>query len=320
MNKVSILIYKMDLTQYARGQALTSTDSSISLRPPLMSIEENSTSPMLIDSSDRISGDQFNFTCDLGSAVNRVRYVVLRSIMVPKISNCHLGNNSFSIKHQAIITGPINIPVGFYNTTTISNALTQVINAAFVSSGVVDTVTTSFDSLTRSFSISSVGGLNFFIISDDGLNLITYGKHFIPFASEPSANVPSSPIVYSSTASMLPTRYFILQSRSLFQWQYGRSIISSTDVQVSNAFAIIDLANMYTGDDFSISIPYTGIYTSINVDGDRMSSLNHTNILNRFIDISIKDGWKRDVSTFYALPSPRPESPLGLVLNFKVTF
>jgi hypothetical protein len=297
-------------------------DGRISSRPPLMSVEENSKALLLVDSSDRVAGTSpFDFSVDLLSSLPRVRYLTLKKITLPQVNNIHSGNNSLRIKSSLGTTNIITLDPGFYNTSTLANELTSKINAQFVVDAIADTVTTVFDPIQRNFSISSVGGNNMFIIGDDSTTLIQYGEHLVPFESEPEANVPSSSVIYSGVAAMLPSRYFLITSSALTKNQYQRSIISSSTRQLGNLIAVVDLCNLYTPQDFDIGVPYTGVYQTVDVDGTRLSLMNSQDGLERLIDFQILDGYKRDVASFYNLQAPAPTTTkLSVVMNFEISY
>ena len=290
--------------------------------PPLVSVEQSSSSILLIDSSDRSNNqtDPFNFTIDLQSSIPRARFVRLKKVILPKINNVNNGNNTFVIKTTLGTTGIITLQTGMYNTTSIANELVSKINAGYVAAGIVDTVTVSFDSITRSFSITSVGSVSFFI--EETSDFIVYGDNLIPFESEPLANVPSKNTIYSGPAAMLSTRYFIVRSTLMSEYQFGRSIISSKNRQMSNVIAIIDVSGIYSPADWDISSPFKGIYVSLNTDSEYISVQNPQDLLTQYLDFSIYDGYKRELSTLYNLASPPhpSQNKLSIVMVFEVIY
>jgi hypothetical protein len=274
---------------------------------------------MLLDSSDRVAGTPFSFVCNMGSNINRARFIRLQKIVLPKFNNVNTGNNTFRIKSALGTTGIITLTPGFYNTTSLSNEITAQINARFVTDGFADTFVTAFDPITRSFSITSVGVNNFFIIRDS--LLIEFGETLVPFVSELEATAVASAVVYSGVAAMLPTRYLILTSSSLSRNQFERSIVSSTTRQLSNVIAVIDLADIYNPQDWSIGAPFSGVYETILVDGGPISVQNSQDALMQYIDISILDGYKRNIGDLYNLSAPNPTSTtLSVNLIFEVIY
>lgn len=294
-------------------------DGRTNYLPPLVSVEKNSRSTLLIDSSDRLSGNSFDFVCDLQSNVPRARYVRLKKVIVPKLNNVNAGNNTFRIKHAGGTTGVITLTPGLYNTTTIANELTTQINAAFVAAAIVDTVTVSFNTITRAFTITSVGANNMFII-DDG-DLITFGQYLIPFESEPEANAPSASVIYSGVAAMLSCRYFIITSQGMTKYQYGRSIISSSTRQTSDVVGIIDVSDVYVWADWDVGVPFKGVYSTLEVEGEPISVMNSQDQMERYLDFKILDGFKRDIGTLYNLTAPYPTTTtLSIVMVFEIIF
>ena len=300
-----------DLTQTLVGNTLSG-------RPPITSVEKGPRSCMVVDSEDKLYGNPFAFTVDLGYNLSKARYIQLKKVIVPKLNNVNGGNNTFVIKHALGTTGTITIPTGMYNTTTVANTLTSVINAAFVTAAIVDTVTTSFDTTKRAFTISSVLGLNLFIV--DSGDFIKYGKTLIPFQSEPLANTPSTSVIYSGTAAMLPGRYIVVSSSALCMHQFGRSILSTPD-KPSDVVGIIDVSDVYEAVDFDISIPFKGIYRPIKAEAYQIPVMNSGNEMVRHIDLRLTDGYGRDLSRLFNLTAPYPiETALSVVLIFEIVF
>lgn len=293
---------------------------SLHHRKDPVTTESASTSTLLLDTSDRVSGSPFQAFFDLGSNLLRVRYVQLDKVILPKLNNVNAGNNTFRIKHVLGTTGVITLTPGMYNTTSIANELTAKINTAYVLAGIVDTVTVAFDTITRTFSIQSVNVLDFFIIDEDTSLFVRFGGTLIPFANEPEANIPSSDTIYSGIAAMLPTRYLMISSAALTQQQYGRSMVSSRSKPTS-LLGIVDIADVYKAIDFDVSIPYKGIYQTLKVESDKIPQFISGNELIRTIDINVYDGFGRNIGEFYTLQSPLPvTSTLSAVMIFKIYF
>ena len=288
-------------------------DGKLGYIPPLVSTESNSRSVMVIDSDDRLSGNPFAFVVDLQSNVPRARYVRLMKAIVPKLNNVNRGNNTLVIKTALGTTGTITIPSGMYNTNSMANEITAQINAAYALAGILDTVTTSFDTISRSFTITSVGGVAFFI--SDASAFILFGKNLVPFPSEPLANVPSTTSITSETAGMLSTRYFSVLSDGITKYQYSRSIVSSTTRQLSNICGVIDLANIYQPEDWDITAPYKGIYETVEVNGAYISVMNPQDQLERHLDVELIDGFGRSLNELFNVATA-----LSVVMIFEILF
>ena len=197
-------------------------------KPCLFTVEFGDSVNVLIDGKDAINGSDnpFNFTVDLRTNLYRVRNIKVSKCIIPKINNITPFNNSIQIKHALGTTSVFTLQPAFYNTTTLSNELTTKINAQFVIDGIVDTVTTTYDPITKTFSISSVGGNNMFIV--DTSTFYLYGKYCCAFPAEPVANAPSSSVIYGSMAGMIYTRYLTVHSEQLNYYSFGDSLTSDS--------------------------------------------------------------------------------------------
>jgi hypothetical protein len=285
--------------------------------PCLFQMESPSSVNMLIDSKDRTNGNDARFQVDLKYRLPRPRYVTLKKVIIPKIPNVTSLNNGIRINHEKGLTDTFYIPPGIYNTTDLANTLTAVINAAFAAVGILDTVTTTYSVITRSFSIQSVSPFYFFII--DTSTFILRGEFLVPFASQPITDVPSSSVVYSGIAGMLYTRYLTISSDSLTQNSFSSSILSRVG-QPNNIIGLVDIADIYTADDFDVSKPFTSLYRTLDVDGPKLSVMTGARTLNSNIDITITDGYGYCLEEALNLGPPFPENKLGLVLMFIIDF
>lgn len=285
--------------------------------PYLVQTEEGSSISVLVDSKDRISGSASDFRASFRHRVPRVRYIELQKCILPKIPNVNPNNYSIQIKHDLGTTQIFNLPTGIYNTTTLANQLTSSINAQFVIDGIADTVTCTYDPNTRTFSISSVGGDNFFIV--DSCSFITYGQWLAPFESQPISDAPSKTVIYSGIASMLYTRYITVASQALNSFSYGSSVTSRAS-QPTRMVGVVDLCDIYTAADFDISVPYSGVYKTLSVDGCRLSVANSQRSLVEEVDISVQDEYGLVLDTALSLGAPYPANKLGLVFIFDCSF
>lgn len=291
-------------------------DKGLSL-PYLMQTEEGSSINALIDSKDRISGTPSNFRASFRHRVSRTRYLQLTKAMIPKIPNVNPNNYTLQIKHALGTTATFNLPTGIYSVTSLANQLTTSINAAFVAAAIGDTVTCTYDQDTRNFSISSVGVNAFFIVNT--CSFITRGYWLAPFESEALAAVPSKTTIYSGISSMLYTRYLTVASQALNAFSYGSSVTSRAS-QPQQIVGIIDLCDIYTVDDFDVSIPYTAVYQTLMVDGCRINVANPQKSLIEEVDIAVQDEYGTLLDDSMYLGATYPTNNLGLVFIFKVNF
>jgi hypothetical protein len=225
--------------------------------PCLVTVENPSSVQILVDSKDSINpgDDPFRFTIDLTTNLYRGRSIRCVKAILPKIPNITVLNNQIQIKHDLGTTAVFSLQPAFYNTSSLSNALTSAINAAFVTAGIGDTVVTSFDPITRTFSITSTGGNNFFIVNT--CSFITRGRFMAPFESEDISATPSKSTIYSSAAAMLYTRYITIHSPTIDNYAFSTSITSSFQQQ-TDIIAIIDATSLPDTTDFDPTIQFTG--------------------------------------------------------------
>jgi hypothetical protein len=238
------------------------TDEAIetNVRKPCLITTENPDSvQLLIDSKNRVNvtDNPFQFTVDLTTNLYRARSCRCTKAILPKIPNVTYFNNSLQIKHDLGTTATFTIQSAFYNTNSLSNALTAAINAAFAAVPIADTVVTAFDPVTRTFSITSTGCHNFFIAA--GCTFITHGRFLAPFESQALASAPTKSTIYSGPAAMVYSRYITVQSPSLNQYSFSNTLTSSFSQQ-SDIICILDVSNIDNPDDYDPTKAFAGIY------------------------------------------------------------
>lgn len=285
--------------------------------PYLVQAEQPSTVNVLIDSKDRTSGTPNDFRASFRHRIPRARYLQLKKAIMAKIPNVNPNNYSLQIKHDLGTTSVFTLPVGIYSTTALANQLTASINAQFVIDGIADSVTTSYDQNTRTFTMQTVSGANFFIVNTS--TFITRGENLVNFPSEPVANVPSVNIIRSGISGMLYSRYLTVSSQALNTFSYASSV-TTRDTQPTSLIGIIDLVDIYTYEDFDVSIPYAGVYQTLPIDGVNISVLNTQKSLMEEMDIVIQDEYGTVLDQTYDLGADYNTNSLGPVLMFSCTF
>jgi hypothetical protein len=286
--------------------------------PPLLQIEHPSSISCLVDSADAvIKTSETNFTVDLNYRVNRCRYIQLKKIIVPKINNVTINNNQLIIKSALGTTSSFTLQPGLYNTTDFANELTAKINAQFVADAIVDTVTVSFDSATRSFTITSSGGNNFFF--DEASTFIIRGKYLHGFVGQPLADVPSVSSHQSGIASMLYCRYFTVASRALTQYSFSSSILSRAS-QPNDLIGVVDTTGIYEPADYDSSVQFSKVFETLQVDAPKLSVMNSQRSLNAVVDISITDSYGFDLNDALSLGGSYTANQLSCVFLFEISF
>lgn len=285
--------------------------------PYLVQVEATPSALVILDSKDRVSGSVSDFRCDLFRNLPRPRYIKLHRVTIPKCNNVNNNNNQIQITHDLGTTAVFTLDQGIYNPTTLANELTAKINAAFAAVPIADTVTTAYDPNTRTFSISSVSGNNFYIHSE--CSFIVRGVFLAPFESLPAGSPTVKSTNYSGISCMLYTRYLVIQSYTLSQWIFATGA-SSRGSQAINMVSSVDMTGIYTAEDFDVSIPYSGVMGSLPVDDMNVSVLNSQRLLPSEIDIRIVDEYGLLYETALQLSATYPTNNLGLSLFFNVTF
>lgn len=299
------------------------TDESIETGarwPCLVQAETASTVQLLFDSKDRINStdDPFRFTVDLTSNLYRARSIQCSKAIIPKIPNVTVHSNQIQIKHDLGTTAVFTIQPAFYNTNSLSNTLTASINAAFTAAAIADTVTTAFDPITRTFSISSTGGHNFFISSES--SFISRGKFLAPFESKPLADAPTASTIYSGPAAMVYTRYITVHSPTLNQYSFSNSLTTSF-AQESNIVCILDISNIDDPEDYDPTKAFAGVYKTIETrHAPQISVLNGQKNFHNIHQFYCLDEYGSPLQTIMNLGAPYPENQLGISLYFTARF
>lgn len=285
--------------------------------PPIIQTEKSSSVTVLIDSNDKYTGTEANFRVNLGFRVVRPRYIQLKKVIVPKIPNVTANNNTIRLITAQGNTAFFTLAPGIYNTTTLANELTTKINAAFTAAAIIDSVSTSYDPTTRTFTITTVGGTFWFF--DSTSTFISYGRYLCGFSGYPAATIPTVSTQYSGIAGMLYTRYLTVASESLTSYSYSSSILSRAN-QPNDLIGIIDLADLYSAADFDISIPFSGVYKTLQVDGPQLSLLCSQRSMNEDIDIRVSDGYGLFLDSALNLGAPYGSNTLAIILIFDLQF
>jgi hypothetical protein len=295
------------------------TDPDIEIgmtKPPLFCMEKPDSINVLVDAKDG-NGTPFNFYVDLQQNLYRCRSIRCTKVIVPKPNNITPFNNEIIIKHEEGTTNSIYLTSALYNTTTFCNEIVSKINAGYVASGIVDTITCSYDPVTKTFTISSVLLKDFFFV--DTCSFIKRGKYFAGFESEPIANVPSKTTVHSCMAGMLYTRYITVHSSRLTAFSYADSL-ASNNLQGGDMIAIINVSDVYNNGDWDISTQFSSNYaTIITSDSAQVNLINTQKNMNSVVDIICRDEWQQSLDDVFVNSNGVPNT-LGISLFFNIKF
>lgn len=218
----------------------------------------------LVDGKDRISGDSFNFVVDSGRPLKALSVSVAR-VCVPKLPNVNAMNNKIIIHTQDIAgTGPTgavytmtaNIPIGFYNQTSLQTTLKNELDASAVSAGVTDTYTVTYNAFNKTLVIISNSNNKWFF--DESCSFIKYGRYLTGFVGYPSTSnvsVVGKIQHYSGAIGLIYSRYIRIKSNRLMA--NAKEVCRTSSFQ-TNVIAVISLIDQLTADDFSVTNVFTG--------------------------------------------------------------
>ena len=257
--------------------------------PFLVQTESPSSVTLLVDSSSRFYGTPCDFRVALNVNIPRPRYLQFQKAVIPKLPNVTKYNNTLNIHFDNGVisgyTGDFTLPVGMYNTTSMCNALALAIDDALMGAGVADTAVVTYSQLSRNFTISflSMG----FAFADD-CTFITRGESLCGFQGETQTGMLASQS--SGLSGMLYCRYLVVCSNVLCQYAYASSVVTNPK-NPYNVIGIIDLAGMYDVYDFDVTVPYSGIYKNMPVDGPILFQVNSSLMLPNELDFTIYDSY-----------------------------
>lgn len=252
--------------------------------PYLVQIETPSSCTVLIDSADRYTGDAADFRVRINPVV-RPRYMQMKRFVLPKLPNVNANNNTISI-HHADGDFTVTLTPGIYNTTTLANELTTRINAGLAGIVSADTVTTTYNPLTRNFTTTSVTPLNWYFINTS--SFITRGQNLAGFSGFPVGTALTVSTHSSGIAGMLYCKYVTISSQMLTQHAYATSLLSNP-LQKPQLVAVVDVTSIYSPADFDVSVPYSGVYTALDVWAPKISVMNHQRSTYSDLDFTIRD-------------------------------
>ena len=277
----------VDKEDYAQGR----------IRLPQMVSEDPQSINFVIDGQNRINGDPFDFTVNMGSNLFRSRTAQVKRTQLPQINNVNDNNNTivwrweFSLGTYILVTTVLKN--GFYDTTSLANELTQKLTASFLALGVVGALpvwVVSFDPSTNFFTISftvNAAPSKFYIVSSSsfivrGLNLALFPS----FVDQGAGSAPSamSDTYISGAAGMLYTRFVSLHSDALNQFSFAETRTSSV-VRNSNMISVIGVSGTLIN-----ATGFGGTYIPGAAAGAPVISvLNPQRQLQKFLDFRVYD-------------------------------
>jgi hypothetical protein len=296
-------------------------------KPTLITAESPQSIQLVVDGKTRLGQNETpsSFRVSMNSNLFRARMARVSKVVIPKPPNVTQFNNRivFTV-WDTVTTQPLtffaNLPVGFYDTTSLANALAAAMNA--VASVVPFSFSVNFISISRNFEVVSSTSDKFYFHSEcpfiaRGLFLMNLPS--FPAGSDP--NVVGTPTVTGGIAGMVYTRYAIISSESMNQYSFSDSR-STTLLQKTDVICIVDLTSLYTPEDFDQGSQYGGaLYSTIDTpEAPHIMVTNPQRNMNDKIDIRVQDEYGSDYNDLLELGAPSPPNSLGISLWMEVTF
>jgi hypothetical protein len=293
-------------------------------KPPLLTAERPQSIQLAIDGKNRPPGyDPFSFRTSMNNNLFRARMVRVTKAVIPKPPNVTKFNNEISFVCE---TGPIfeftvQLQPAFYNTTTLANEIAKKMTEG---SNPLDIYVVDFNPTTRTFSVSLTrSGVPrpFFFVETS--SFIVRGTFLAPFNSFPRLSNPigvGQSTWNSGIAGMTYTRYCIVSSESFNQYSYSDSRATTLALK-NNIICILDLSGIYTPEDYDVSIPFSGVYASLNTpDSPHIMVTNPQRNMTDKIDITVQDEYGESFNECFDLGPQYPPNTLGISVWMEVTF
>ena len=305
-------------------------------KPPLFTCETPQSIVLVVDGKTRtVTMDPFNFRVSISNNLFRARMIRVTKVVIPKPPNITKFNNNLCFKAWNgfdVVLGSLIIPPAFYNTTTLSNTMASLMTAeANLLFGPGHVFVVSFDSVTRSFSVTFTynGVLRPFFFAND-CSFIRRGEflaHFFSFDLSEDPEVVGASTQRSNVAGMMYSRYAIVSSESLNQYSFSDSRATTLLVK-NNIICVVDMTSVYDADDYDVGIPYSGVFTAVSTpDAPHIMVTNPQRNMNDKIDITVQDEYGDSFNEVMDLDAPGgevsdryPDNTLGISLWMEVLF
>ncbi len=283
------------------------------LRPIRVRSTPSDTCVVTVDSKDRTSGTDYNFTVNLQKAIMGPLKAQVSRASIPKIPNINANDNVITIIHESLgTTGPVSItmPIGYYNQNSLITTMQNSINAGLTG---VDVFTVEFDRSNKSISIESNNNLTWYISNECSFS--KYGSNVANFPAYPPTTDPTTlnkTIWYSGNAGLLYSRYVAISSNILCAHAYETS---RTTRGLFNTVATISMVNQYDTADFSVNGVYEGnLLMDSTVEVSSIINVAQSGAQLQIIDFKLTDEYGFDVGTSISLGAPYNTSELGCII------
>lgn len=283
------------------------------LRPVRVRAMPCDTCVVTVDSKDRISGTDYNFTVNLQKAIIGPLKAQVSRASIPKIPNINANDNVITIIHESLgVTGPVSVtmPIGYYNQNSLITTMQNSINTGMTG---IDVFTVAFDTSNKSISIESNTNKKWYIS-----NQCSFAKYGSNVANFPAYDPTTDPLTlntskwYSGNAGLLYSRYVAISSNILCSHAYETS---RTTRGLFNTVATISMVNQYDTADFSVNGVYEGnLLMDSTVEVSSIINIAQSGSQLQILDFKLTDEYGFDIGTSISLGSPYNTSELGCII------
>lgn len=265
-------------------------------RPVRVRAMDPDTCLFMMDSKDRISGTDYNFTVSAQKAImNPLKAQVTRA-SIPKIPNINANNNTITINHAIAGVFSVTLQPGYYNQNSLINTMQNSINAVLSTLTGADNFIVNFNTMNKTISVTSKYGTKWFFVNTSSFYL--YGYNVANFQGFPVGDVPSvvgAVSWYSGNCGLLYSRFVAIKSNVLSAHAYETS---RTSAGLTNTIAVISLVNSYDASDFSVNNVYQGnILMDSTVEVASVLNIAQAGAQLQIVDISLNDEFGFDLGS-----------------------
>jgi len=276
-----------------------------SYRPQRVTAEAPQTAIYTCDAKDRTEGSNgFNFAVACGADITRARSVKLTKALLPKLPTINPNNNVLRLRWTGDgVVPPSNLPFpvemryGYYNQVSLATEFKRAIDTTLADLGIVDTVSVVFDATTKTFTMTSNVGNNWYIASEStfairGINV----AKFTYVGDGTGPGVSGSVSHTSSPVGLIYSRYVNIFSNRLTENVYTSSRTSAgANPSIIGSMAIV---NDYNATDFDSTGVFTGnLISDVLAEGSPTMNVAHNQKSVNRIDFLFEDEFGLPLNT-----------------------
>jgi len=290
-------------------------------KAPIQTSEQPQSIDIIISSNDRRDAEQsldpFDFRFSFNSSIIRAKSVQATKVLIPRPPNITFHNDIFRIVTDADVIFNVPIPRGFYTPNQFASELSILLTA-----GASGNYTCVFDAITQTFTLSCDQP---FFVSTNGSFYIG-GRNFVRFVAfdETIAGntvaLVGNTLFKSSFAGMLYARYMYVCSE--FLNEYAFAITATSDPTFNeDVIASVSLTSVYTKSDWDESIPYNGLYRTVDLStAPHIAVRNPQRGLKAQGDVYCVDEYGDNFNLIYDLGPLYPRNNSGVVVFLTLRF